>query len=129
MEQLDLTAITGFSQPAHSPESRFCAALLEVVESIQADPVQLRSLVYELARVQLQRKGWQSDPPVNIMEMRRAMLALDRAIEHVEAFSLRQDQVNSLRALTRLLERLDPSLQGPPGTAGDSLLVINQQPR
>jgi hypothetical protein len=81
--------------PTNLPEVNFALLLSGVIESIKADPAQLRNAIYELARVQLQREVWHRNPPMNILEMRRLMLALETAVEHVETVSSQEDELQA----------------------------------
>jgi len=67
-----------------------------IIESIENDRAQLRNAIYELARIQLQRIAWQRNPPMNVLEMRRLMLALETAIERVETVSSQHDSPREL---------------------------------
>ena len=69
----------------------FSLMLEKVIETAQRDQSQFRNLIYEMARVQLQREAWQRNPPMNILEMRRMMLALETAIERVETQAAQRD--------------------------------------
>jgi hypothetical protein len=88
--------------PPSSEELEFSLVLARVIGSIENDPAQLRSAVYELARIKLEREAWQRHPPMSVREMRHAMLALDGAIDRVESFSAKQDKRRALRSLDRL---------------------------
>jgi hypothetical protein len=112
--------------PASSPGIDFTLALSRMIESLKEDPSQLRNAIYELARVKLQRAAWQRDPPVNILEMRRLMLALETAIERVETVSARQDELRALESLGRLLESPTPGPQHPAADPRDPVLVIDE---
>jgi hypothetical protein len=57
----------------NSLEVSFALALLNVIESTKKDPAQLRHIVYDLARVQLEQK---SGGP-NLIHERRQDLAAD----------------------------------------------------
>jgi hypothetical protein len=89
--------------PTSSEELEFSLVLARVIGSIENDPAQLRSAVYELARIKLEREAWQRHPPMSVKEMRHAMVALDGAIDRVENFSTKQDQRRTLRALDRFV--------------------------
>jgi hypothetical protein len=95
--------------PTSSEELEFSLVLARVIGSIENDPAQLRSAVYELARIKLEREAWQRHPPMSVREMRHAMLALDGAIDRVESFSAKQDERRALRSLDRLARVPDPS--------------------
>src|SRR5262245_52070773 len=94
----------------HSSDVDFAIVLSRTIESLKSDPSQLRSTIYELARVKLQRAAWERDPPLSILEMRRLMLSLETAIERVETYSARQDEVRALQMLDRLIEDAAPQL-------------------
>ena len=104
----------------------FTLALSRMIESLKEDPSQLRNAIYELARVKLQRAAWQRDPPVNILEMRRLMLALETAIERVETVSARQDELRALESLGRLLEGPTSGPPQPTADPRDPVLVIDE---
>src|SRR5215470_19824121 len=91
------------NRPARMPEVDFAVVLSRVISSMNGDPAQLRNAVYELARIKLQREAWQRDPPLNLLEMRRMMMALDCAIEHVETIHAKHDDLRALRSLDRLI--------------------------
>jgi hypothetical protein len=83
--------------PAHRLDHRdFSRMLVKVIDNVQQDPAQFRNLVYEMARVQLQREAWHRDPPMNILEIRRMMLSLERAIERVETDAALRDGIPAL---------------------------------
>ena len=78
-----------------SLEVDFALALLNGIESAKNDSAQLRHIVYELARVSLEREvrkeGHDGSPSVNVCETPRLMLAFEAAIGHVERFSREQE--------------------------------------
>ena len=90
--------------PTTSAELDFSLVLARVIGSIENDPAQLRNVVYELARIKLEREVWQRHPPLSMAEIRRLMLSLDTAINCVESVSLRHDESRALRSLDRLIE-------------------------
>lgn len=73
----------------HKSEVNFALVLSRVIDQVRSDPSQLRSTVYELARVALEKET-QRDPPPNPEEKQRLMAALEVAIEGVESFSSRE---------------------------------------
>jgi hypothetical protein len=91
----------------NSPEVDFALVISRVIESVQANPDELRNVVYEVARVKLQREAWKRNPPMGIWELRRLTIALETAIERVEAISSKQDELRALKSLDRLIEALD----------------------
>ena len=90
-----------FRQPA---ELDFSLVLARVIGSIENDPTQLRNVVYELARIKLEREVWQRHPPLSMAEIRQLILSLDTAINCVESVSLRHDKSRALPSLNRLIE-------------------------
>ena len=90
--------------PTTSAELDFSLVLARVIGSIENDPAQLRNVVYELARIKLEREVWQRHPPLSMAEIRQLMLSLDTAINCVESVSLRHDESRALRSLDRLIE-------------------------
>ena len=80
----------------HQPANDFSQVLIRTMEAIKNDPAQFRNLVYEMARVQLQKEAWHRDPPMGILELRRTMLALETAIERVETASAQRDAMPML---------------------------------
>jgi hypothetical protein len=118
----------GKDLPAKSPEVDFALVLSRVIGSIKEDPVQLRNAIYELARIKLQREAWQTNPPINILEMKRLMLALESAIERVETIYSKHDELKALQSLDRLIESLEGGVGETRIQARESLLIINQTP-
>jgi hypothetical protein len=114
------------SLPTSAPEVDFALVLSRTIEELRNDPSQLRSTIYELARVKLQRAAWQRDPPVDIVELRHLMAALETAIERVEVHSARQDEVRALQSLARMIESAAPK----PAATSEShpIVVIDQAP-
>jgi hypothetical protein len=90
--------------PTTSAELDFSLVLARVIGSIENDPAQLRNVVYELARIKLEREVWQRQPPLSMAEIRQLMLSLDTAINCVESVSLRHDGSRALPSLDRLIE-------------------------
>ena len=45
--------------------------IARVIGSIENDPTQLRNVVYELARIKLEREVWQRHPPLSMAEIRQ----------------------------------------------------------
>jgi hypothetical protein len=63
----------------------FYSVLLRVIDSTRSDPAYLRSLIYELARSKLYREAFVAD--MRMSEVRQHLLALESAIDRVEAIS------------------------------------------
>src|SRR4051794_9594001 len=85
----------------------FSLVLSRTIQSIKDDPAQLRNAIYELARIKLQRECVLTVPPLTVLDTRRLMLALETAIERVEAISSEQDELPTLESLARLMENAD----------------------
>src|ERR1700730_13953793 len=95
MRQCSPMAVIHPDGSTSSLEVDFALALLSGIESAKKDPAQLRHIVYELARVWLEREvrkqGHDGSPSVNLCETPRLMLAFEAAIGHVERFSREQE--------------------------------------
>jgi hypothetical protein len=109
-----------------SLEVDFALALLSGIESAKKDPAQLRHIVYELARVSLEREvrkqGHDGSPSVNVCETPRLMLAFEAAIGHVERFSREQEKLPYPPADLR-------SLHGPGCPADAAVSELRQSPQ
>src|SRR5262249_10115076 len=68
---------------------------------------ELRGTIYEIARVKLLREAWHRGPSMDIWEVRHLTAALEKAIDHVEAFSSKQDELRALKSLDRLIETFE----------------------
>ncbi|NWG26596.1 MAG: hypothetical protein HXY30_19625 [Pseudorhodoplanes sp.] len=62
----------------------YALVLMRLVESASADPVLMRSLIFELSRIKLQKEVYVRYPRPNSPEAQRHLAALDTAIERVE---------------------------------------------
>src|SRR5262245_50737726 len=89
--------------PAHSLEVDFGVVLSRMLENLKSDPSELRNAAYELARIKLQKECWTRNPPLSVLETRRALLALEMAIERLEAGHSRADAL-LLQPSIRLIE-------------------------
>ena len=92
--------VGGKNLAAKSFEVDFAIVLSRVIASIENDPAQLRSAVYELARIKLQ-----TELSINVSEKRDLALALESAIERVETVSSKHDRVKVLQSLERHTNR------------------------
>jgi hypothetical protein len=92
--------VSGKSLAAKSSEVDFAIVLSRVIASIENDPAQLRSAVYELARIKLR-----TELSINVSEKRDLALALESAIERVETVSSKHDHVKVLQSLDRFTNR------------------------
>jgi hypothetical protein len=94
--------VGGKNLAAKSFEVDFAIVLSRVIASIENDPAQLRSAVYELARIKLQ-----TELSINVSEKRDLALALESAIERVETVSSKHDRVKVLQSLERHTSRFE----------------------
>src|SRR5262245_43090017 len=106
------------------PELDFAIVLSRVIGSIENDPAQLRNAVYELARIKLRQEAWQT--PVNLREARRLTLALESAIDRVEAIHSKHDELRALQSLDRLIQSSE--VGAGVGTLEAPLLIVNEAP-
>ena len=109
-----------------SLEVDFALALLSGIESAKKDSAQLRHIVYELARLSLEREVRKQEhdgsPSVNVCETPRLMLAFEAAIGHVERFSRQQEKLPYPPADLR-------SLHGPDCLADAAVYEFRQSPQ
>ena len=63
-----------------SLEVDFALVLSRIIDSVEHDPVQLRNVVYQLARVKLQNEVCGMNPPLSVEEVRHLRRALESAI-------------------------------------------------
>ena len=110
------------------PELDFALVLSRVIGSIENDPAQLRNAVYELARIKLRQEAWQKSPPINLLEARRLTLALESAIDRVEAIHSKHDELRALRSLDRLIQSSEVGASGVMLEPRTPLLIVNQAP-
>ena len=109
---------SGNKLAAPAAEVDFALVLSRVIGCISDDPAQLRNMVYELARIRLEREVLQANAPINPLETRHLTLALlESAIERVEAFHSKHDNLKAMQSLDRLTDRSEPR---------KSVLVINR---
>jgi hypothetical protein len=78
------------AQANSSYEVEFALVLSRMINAAHADPAQLRSTIYELARVKLRKEILREDAA----DERRLMNALEVAIKGVEIFSQREDKLS-----------------------------------
>ncbi|BBC01414.1 hypothetical protein [Bradyrhizobium elkanii] len=102
----------------------FALVLARTIDSVSADPQQLRSAVYELARQKLQQLAHE-DPA----EKQRLMQALEVAIEGVEAHTksnvIEKFEVPPARALPAFLEAAGAArrIEAPPPIDAEAAFV------
>jgi len=78
--------------PPPMQEVEFALILARMIDAVKADPVQLRTAVYEFARSKLNNEmSWADEA-----EQDRIRLALETAIKGVEDFSVRRDDKEKL---------------------------------
>src|SRR5262245_11529957 len=106
------------------PELDFAIVLSRVIGSIETDPAQLRNAVFELARIKLQQEAWQT--PVNLREARRLTLALESAIDRVEAIHSKHDELRALQSLDRLIQNSEIGPGVETLEAQTPLLIVNE---
>jgi hypothetical protein len=78
------------NQANSSYEVEFALVLARMIDASHADPAQLRSNIYELARVKLRREILRGD----LAGDRRLVNALEDAIQGVETFAKREDDLS-----------------------------------
>lgn len=115
---------------SHPAEADFALVLARVIGSVEADPAQLRNIVYELARIKLRQEAWQQHPAMSARESRSLMSALEGAIDRVEMVALRYGELRVSQSLDRLIEtsgalpRHSVRIEEP-----NSFLTLEQAPR
>jgi hypothetical protein len=87
---------------AKSPDVEFAIVLSRIIGSVTDDPAQLRNVVYELARIKLQRELSQRHSLTNVSETRHFTSALESAIEHVETVYSKHENLQALQPLGHL---------------------------
>ena len=97
---------------ANSLQVDFGIVLARMLENLKSDPSELRNAAYELARIKLQKECWLRNPPLTVLEMRQALLALEVAIERVEAGHSRPAAL-LLKPSDRLIETQEICPSGP----------------
>src|SRR5262245_23942023 len=118
----------GNNLAARPLEVEFAVVLSRIIDSIEHNPAQLRNAVYELARIKLRREAWRENPAINPPEARRLTLALESAIEGVEAIYSKHDEPKGLQSLDRLIESSKISRSEVMIETREPLLIINEAP-
>ncbi|MBO0712950.1 MAG: hypothetical protein J2P47_16885 [Acetobacteraceae bacterium] len=108
--------------PTHRLEHDFSVVLARTIEAVQHNPAQFRNLIYEMARVQLQREAWRHSSKMSLLELGRTMLALETAIERVETHAAQDDAIPAL-APSGLAAALDAT------SAHDEVVRADQPPK
>src|SRR5882724_3350510 len=119
---------TNGGQAEDSLEMEFSIALAGIIESSEENPAQLRNTIYELARIMLQREALQRSPAMDNSEIERRNLALESAIERVEALASQLEKSRAARSPDR---RIESSAAGPNGFAAlprDPILSVGLDP-
>ncbi len=88
--ETELSAIAPQEETGTSHEVSFALVLARMINAARADPAQLRSNIYELARIKLRKETARG----NLAEEKDLMNALEVAIRGVEMFSEREEQFN-----------------------------------
>jgi hypothetical protein len=89
--ETELSATTAEQEEAAaSYEVDFALVLARMIDAARQDPAQMRSTIYELARVKLRKEAMRG----NLAEEKRLMGALEVAIQGVEMFSKREEGFN-----------------------------------
>jgi len=126
MRQRSPMPVTRTDGSTSSLEVDFALVLLNGIESAKKDPAQLRHIVYEFARLSLEREVRKQEhdgsPSVNVCETPRLMLAFEAAIGHVERFSRQQEKLPYPPADLR-------SLHGPDCLADAAVYEFRQSPQ
>jgi hypothetical protein len=105
-----------------SPEVDFAIVLSRVIASMEKDPAQLRSAVYDLARIKLQ-----TELSINVSEKRDLALALESAIKRVEIISSKHDHVKILPSPERLTKRSEVDVCDVTIEGRETAAIIKQQ--
>jgi hypothetical protein len=113
------------TNPADSLEVDFAIVLARTIESVKADPAELRNIIYEAARIRLQREVSKKDPTPAVWELRRLNKALETAIERVETLSSRQDQLEVRKSADRLIASFDPVEAVAPANSPQQVLLLD----
>jgi hypothetical protein len=116
----------GNNLAARPLEVDFAVVLSRIIDSIEHNPAQLRNAVYELARIKLRREAWRENPAINPPEARRLTLALESAIEGVEAIYSKHDELKGLQSLDRLIESSKISRSEVMIEPREPLVITNQ---
>jgi hypothetical protein len=116
----------GNNLAARPLEVDFAVVLSRIIDSIEHNPAQLRNAVYELARIKLRKEAWSENPAINPPEAKRLTLALESAIEGVEAIYSKHDELRGLQSLDRLIESSKISRSEIMIEPRKPLLIINQ---
>jgi hypothetical protein len=89
---LDISRQSGEECRATSSlEVDFALVLASTIDMIRGDPAQLRSAVYQLARIRLQEEPFVRGASVGTQDIERLRTALETAIQGVETFALRKE--------------------------------------
>jgi len=96
---VDTEIVTNANEdPANSSyEIEFALVLSRMIDAAYGDPAQLRSTIYELARVKLRKEVLRGE----VDDEARLVSALDVAIRSVESFSKREDRNSRFPLLPR----------------------------
>jgi hypothetical protein len=110
----------------HAQEVECALILSQMINTVKEDPSQMRLAIYEFARARLKiDMSWAEEA-----ERMRLSVALERAIDGVEEFSVRQDEKERLQPPTpsaRIEYRTPPA--EPPMTSMVAIQLVNSAPK
>ena len=110
-----------------SLEVDFALVLSRIIDSIEHDPVQLRNVVYQLARVKLQNEVCGINPPLSVEEVRHLRRALESAIRGVETFAKKEHDAQLEYAGVGLNEDQDSGRHSSAAGRSETALLIGHQ--
>jgi hypothetical protein len=112
---------------ARSPEACFALVLSRAIGALDDDPAQRRAALYELARATLQSEAARTDRVTSHLELVRMMLALERAIAHIESIHASHPEVYPRKLIDRLAHDGEASANDTEVTEDVPLLVTPQR--
>jgi hypothetical protein len=110
----------------HAQEVECALILSQMINTVKEDPSQMRLAIYEFARARLKIDMSRAEEA----ERTRLSVALERAIDGVEEFSVRQDEKERLQSSTpsaRIEYRTPPA--EPPMTSMVAIQLVNSAPK
>ena len=110
-----------------SLEVDFALVLSRIIDSVEHDPVQLRNVVYQLARVKLQNEVCGMNPPLKVEEVRHLRRALESAIRGVETFAKKEHDAQLEYAGVGLNEDQDSGRHSSAAGRSETALLIGHQ--
>jgi hypothetical protein len=113
---------------APAPEVDFALVLSRVIASAEDDPAQLRNIIYELARIKLQKEMSRRSPSSNSPGTRDLSVALESAIERVETIHSKHDSLEAIQYLDRLADLSDIKAQAPGRIVNQEAVRVYEHP-